>query len=200
MAVNHPYDPRFNAKLHIPKQTEEERRARATPLENLKGLRFRTQTPAAPVAVPIPAESLPEPPALPDNAAPQDVPVPPQIPAPDYIPTALEVVAAEFPEIFTQEKSQAMLNAHEVEQGIVSAPCRNDGQAGERAPHTEAIVATAPDPPYALAYEEDDILAYANVVSFYSRPRRNTSAPKVPRQHCSGLRFSMSLIPHHSSG
>jgi len=50
MPINQPYDPRFNAKLYIPKLTEEERRARATPLENLRGLRFRTETPAAAAA------------------------------------------------------------------------------------------------------------------------------------------------------
>jgi hypothetical protein len=200
MALNHPYDPRFNAKLHIPKQTEEERRARATPLENLKGLRFRSETSAAQANAPVPTEAVPEPSALPDNAAPQDVPVPPQIPAPDYIPTALEVVQAEFPEIFKQEESRAMLDAHEVEQCLFSAPCSADGHEGEHAPHTEANVATAPNPPSDLAYEEDDILAYANVISFYSRPRRNTTAPKATRQRSRGLRFSAFLIPHYASG
>jgi hypothetical protein len=182
MALNHPYDPRHNAKLHIPKQTEEERLARATPLENLKGLRFRTQTPAAQANAPVPTDAVPEPPALPDNAAPQDVPVSPQVPAPDYIPTALEVVRVEFPEIFKQEKPQAMLDVPVAEQRPVNAPCSADGHGGESAHHTEANLAKAPDPPSPLAYEEDDILAYANVVSFYSRPHRNTSAPKATRQ------------------
>lgn len=198
MPINQPYNPRYNAKLYVPKLTEEERRARATPLENLRGLRFRTVTPAAPVEVPIPTEVVPDAPALPDNAAPQDVPV--SVPAPDYIPTALEVIIAEFPEIFNQVESQAMLDTHEVEQCPVSALCSTDGPDWEPAHHTEANLAKAPDPPSALVYEEDDILAYANVVSFYSRPRRTAPPPKVTRQHCSGLRSSTFLIPHHSSG
>jgi len=197
MAVNHPYDPRFNAKLHIPKQTEEERRARATPLENLKGLRFRTETPSAPVPVPTPVESLPPAPAPQDIAPPQDVPVP--VPTPDYIPTALEVVQAEFPEIFTQGENRKNLE-HDDEHRVVNAEHRANGHKWEHAHHNDANLAKAPDPPSALAYEEDDILAYANVVSFYSRPRRNAPPPKATRQRSSGLRFATSLIPHHSSG
>ncbi len=32
MPIIHPCDPRYNAKLYIPKLTEEERRAQTTPL------------------------------------------------------------------------------------------------------------------------------------------------------------------------
>ena len=44
MPANQPYDPRYNAKIHVPKLTEGQRRARATPLENL--LRPRPAAPA----------------------------------------------------------------------------------------------------------------------------------------------------------
>ena len=47
MPINHPYDPRYNAKVYVPKLTEEQRRARATPVENLRSLRFRSESPAA---------------------------------------------------------------------------------------------------------------------------------------------------------
>lgn len=41
MPANHPYDPRYNAKIYVPKLTEEQRRARATPLENLRRPKLR---------------------------------------------------------------------------------------------------------------------------------------------------------------
>ncbi len=128
MPLNQPYDPHYNPKVYVPKLTEEQRRARATPLENLRGLRFRSEAPAAsvdvpvpaeavtqppaPVDVPAPAESVPQAPAPQDNATPQGTPVSLQVPesrsvaipeegpvAPGF-PTALEVLCAEFPEIF----------------------------------------------------------------------------------------------------
>jgi hypothetical protein len=197
MALNHPYDPRHNPKIYIPKLTEEQRLAWVTPLENLKGLRFRTETPAAPVTVPTPVESLPPAPAPQDTVALQDVPVP--APAPDYIPTALEVVQAELPEISTQGDNRENIE-HDDEHRVANARHRANGHGGEHAHHTEANIASAPDPPSTLAYEEDDILAYANVVSFYSRPRRNATAPKAARQRSGGLRSATPLIPHHSSG
>jgi len=125
MAVNHPYDPRFNAKLYVPKLTEDERRARATPLENLRGLRFRTATPAAPspaedvvppletaqvvpaapsptedvVPALVPTQASPAAACLTEAAAPAPTPVQ-EAPASDYIPTAREILFAEFPELF----------------------------------------------------------------------------------------------------
>ena len=113
MPINHPYDPRYNAKVYIPKLTEEERKARATPLENLRGLRFRTVTPAAPVApassphietveiatpevptVEAPTADVPTPELLTPEPAPQEDL------APDYVPAAWEVVFASFPELY----------------------------------------------------------------------------------------------------
>jgi hypothetical protein len=197
MALNHPYDPRFNAKLHIPKQTEEDRRARATPLENLKGLRYRTVTPDASASVSVPAESIPQAPAPQHTAAPQDA-LPVSVPAPDCTPTALEVVQAGLPEIFTQGENGGYLD-HDDDHRAINAGHRADGQGSDRVHHPEANIAV-PDPPSSMGYEENDILAYANVVSFYSRPRRNATPPETIRQRSGGLRFATSLIPHHSSG
>ena len=121
MPINQPYDPRYNAKLYIPKLTEEQRRARATPLENLRSLRFRSELPAAPVEVPVPAESVTQAPAPEDIAAPQDVPV--SAPAPDCRPTALEVVFAEFAEIFAPQGKQHLSEAHADEECLVSTGC-----------------------------------------------------------------------------
>lgn len=128
MPLNQPYDPRYNAKVYVPKQTEEERRARATPLENLRSLRFRSEVPAAPVEVPVPAESVPQAPAPEDSAAPQDVPVPAR--ASDYRPTAPEVVFAEFPEIFAPRGKQPLSEAHADDESLVSAgPVCNDAES-----------------------------------------------------------------------
>ena len=184
MPINQPYDPRYNAKLYIPKLTEEERRARATPLENLRGLRFRSQAPAAPVEVPTPAESVPQAPAPQDTAAPEKVPV--SAPAPHYVPTALEVVSAEFPEIFAP---------------TTNGQCQSPSAAADGNPEaTRNEIGDETGSPPVMPYEENDILACSNVISFYSRPRRNATAPKAihPRSGC--LSFATSLIPHHSSG
>ena len=125
MQLNQPYDPRYNAKLYVPKLTEKERLARATPLENFRGLRFRSEASAAPVEVPVPAESVTQAPAPQDIVAPQDVPVPP--PASDYRPTALEVVFAEFPEIFAPQGKQHLSEARADDGSLVSAgPVCND--------------------------------------------------------------------------
>jgi hypothetical protein len=121
MPLNQPYDPRYNAKIYVPKLTEEQRRARATPLENLRGLRFRSEAPAAPVEVPVPAESVPQAPAQQDIAAPQDVPM--LAPARDYVPTAQEVVFAEFPEIFARQGKQPLADVLADEECLVSARC-----------------------------------------------------------------------------
>ncbi len=125
MPINQPYDPRYNPKVYVPKLTEEQRRARATPLENLRSLRFRSETPAAPLEAPIPTESVTQAPAPQDSATPQDVPVP--APAPGYRPTALEVVFAEFPEIFACQGERSLEEAHADDSGLVSAgPMDND--------------------------------------------------------------------------
>lgn len=194
MPANQPYDPRYNAKIYVPKQTEEERRARATPLENLKGLRYRTESPAPPANIPVPAESAPQPHVLPDNVEPTEIPVP------DSTPTEQEGVLAESPKSFKKKESRATLDDHEVEERIVSAHCCADAHVEKPVQHTGADIAKAPAPSSALAYEEDDILAYANVISFYSRPRRNTSAPKATRQRSGGPCISMSPLPYRSSG
>lgn len=54
--MNRPYDPRYNANVYVPKLTEAQRQARATPVENLRSVRFRTETPAPEVEQPAPAE------------------------------------------------------------------------------------------------------------------------------------------------
>ena len=125
MPINHPYDPRFNAKIYVPKLTEEERRARATPLENLRGLRFRSDTPAAPAAPPsspqietvVIAPPQPVTPEIPTVEAPiADVttlelstpePAPQEDLASDYIPAAWEVVFAAFPELYPDHAALA---------------------------------------------------------------------------------------------
>lgn len=110
MQLNQPSDPRYNAKLYIPKLTEEERRARATPLENLRSLRFRSapaeiQTLASAIPDPAPAslESINPPSTVPTpttvDAAPQNGPVQP------CVPTAQDVVRAAFPEIYGPAES-----------------------------------------------------------------------------------------------
>lgn len=181
MQLNQPYDPRYNAKVYIPKLTEEQRLARATPLENLRGLRFRCQAPVAPVEAPIAVESLPQVPA-PQDSAPQQV-QPVSAPAPHDVPTALEVGATESPEIFAPTT-----NAHS-----------HSRESGNPETARNEIGAESGSPPR-MAYEENDILAYSNVISFYSRPRRNATVPKTTQPRSRGLRFATSLFPHHSSG
>lgn len=150
MQLNQPYDPRYNAKLYIPKLTEEERRARATPLENLRGLRFRSEVPAAPLDVPAPAEAVIEAPAPQDNTKPQGTPVPlpdPESrsvaipekgPASPSIPTALEVLCAEFPEIFAPQASRPHKEALADDECLASAgPVCNDAGL-DRPRHSKA--------------------------------------------------------------
>lgn len=126
MPVNHPYDPRYNAKIYIPKLTEEERRARATPLENLRSLRFRSNAPAAQPSPPkiarpeiaTPQDPAPEPPTVEtptadvpmvDASAPE--PAAQDDPAPDYHPAAWEVVFAAFPELYPEHAAWASVVA-----------------------------------------------------------------------------------------
>ncbi|MBL7645755.1 MAG: hypothetical protein JNK74_06125 [Candidatus Hydrogenedentes bacterium] len=140
MPINQPYDPRYKAKIFVPKLTEEERRARATPLENLRSLRFRAETPAAPVDVPVPAESVAQAPATRENAAPEAVPVLAPASASDCRPTALEVLLAEFPEIFAPQGKQHLSEAHADDERPLSA-----GHMGHDAPwghprHSRAYV------------------------------------------------------------
>jgi hypothetical protein len=128
MPINHPYDPRHNPKVWFSKLTEEERRARATPLENLRGLRFRSETPAAPVApasppqiesveIAPPQRLTPEVPTV--EAPSADVPtlerstpetVPQEDLAPDYVPAAWEVVFAAFPELYPEHAALACVD------------------------------------------------------------------------------------------
>lgn len=106
-----PYDPRYNAKIYIPKLTEEERRARATPLENLRSLRFRTQVTTAPAPMeainPTPAAPPPPKDEAPTPVTPAPVPVPTvNTTEPRHIPSAREVVFAEFPELYRERCGQ----------------------------------------------------------------------------------------------
>ncbi len=203
MPINQPYDPRHNPKVYVPKLTEEERRARATPLENLRGLRFRSQVPAAPVEVPIPAESVPLTPAPQDTAAPEKVPV--SAPAPHYVPTALEVVSAEFPEIFaprlnrmdaeTQVGEDRSTNARrpiqelEMHSRLTVIPTK----VGIQRPG-EANFAKALDPRPPRRTRSTIPPAYSNIISFYRLPRRNPSAPEAMRQR-GDLNIAKSLPP-----
>ncbi len=100
MPANRPYDPRYNAKLYVPKLTEEQRRARATPLERLRRSRPEAANPAALPS--FPQDTTPQPKsqeipraevAVPENAA-------QGAPTPDHIPEAWEVVCTQFPEIY----------------------------------------------------------------------------------------------------
>ncbi len=141
MPINHPYDPRYNAKIYIPKLTEEERRARATPLENLRGLGFRTATPAAPGALPSPPEIATAEIATPQDPTPEaptvetptaevptaEVPTPEPVaqedPAPDYLPAAWEVVFAAFPELYPEHSERVC--AAVAAPGVAHAPRSN---------------------------------------------------------------------------
>jgi hypothetical protein len=134
--INQPYDPHYNPKVYVPKLTEEQRLARATPLENLRGLRFRSEAPVAPVEVPIPAESVTQAPAPQDSATPEEVPVPP--PAPDDRPTALEVVFAEFPEIFAHQGERPLVEAHADDKRPVSAGRKGNDAAWNHPRHSKA--------------------------------------------------------------
>lgn len=110
MPTNHPYDPSFNAQIYVPKLTDEERRGRATPLENLRSLRFRSAPPethAIASEIPDPAsvtiESMNPPIAIPmpktTDSAPQKETVLPCLPA------AREIVRSAFPEIYSPAES-----------------------------------------------------------------------------------------------
>lgn len=179
MSANQPYDPRYNAKIYVPKLTEEQRRARATPLENLRSLRYRCQASTAPVEAPIAVKSLPQAPAL------QDVSVPEQAPAHEYLPTALEVVFAEFPEIFKQGENRANLKVYEDQHGVVSV-----GSHGwEHVRQSETTFANALDHPSAAADENDTPPAYSNIISFYRRPRPNATASMAMLHRNAGPNF-----------
>ena len=186
MALNHPYNPRHNPKVYVPKLTEEQRLARATPLENLRGLRFRTEAPAAPVEVPIPMASVAQAPEPQDSAAQQAVPVSPQAPAPEYVPSALEVVFAEFPELFAP---------------TTNGQCQSPSAAADRNPDTtrNKLREETGSPPV-MAYEENDPPVYSNIISFYRLPRNTATTPKAIQPRGGGLSLARSLLPHHSSG
>lgn len=160
MALNHPYNPRHNPKIYIPKLTEEERRARATPLENLRGLRFRTQTPAEPspaeavVSSPVPMPIAPATPSQPKAAVPSPTQIAPAAPSPSkaaapvpsplqntlrlpHVPTAREVVFAEFPEIFAHPIKRAFGEARVDEYHLVGARCLADAHGSEHPRYDE---------------------------------------------------------------
>ena len=154
MPINHPYDPHYNAKIYIPKLTEEQRLARVTPLENLRGLRYRTATPAAPspaeadvptpvttpvapitppqpeAAVPSPLQIAPAEPSPTEGAAPAPLSAP-NTPAPPYIPSAREVVFAEFPELYPERIGLAHGESHMRELCFVGATPTDGDQDGE---------------------------------------------------------------------
>lgn len=155
MPANQPYDPRYNAKIYIPKLTEEQRRARATPMENLRRPRLQpADPPAAPstaeavVPTPVPVQDAPASPCPSEAAAPSPpqnesagpspteaaatAPLPAQAaPAPHGIPTAREVVMAEFPELYPQCCGRTCWPMHVDEIGALSAECLDGGPAGE---------------------------------------------------------------------
>ncbi len=100
MPANRPYDPRYNAKLYVPKLTEAQRRARATPLESLRRPRPEATAPA--VLPPPPQATTPQPEIreVPIAEVPVPEPATQGAPSPDPIPEAWEVVFAQFPEIY----------------------------------------------------------------------------------------------------
>ncbi len=134
MQLNQPYDPRYNPKVYVPKLTEEQRLARATPLENLRSLRFRSQTPAAPpqpkAEAPSPTQTAPTAPST--SEAPAPVPVPTRnTPEPRYVPSAREVVFAEFPELYPERCEQVHGNTHLHELCLVGTAPTDDDPACE---------------------------------------------------------------------
>ncbi len=158
MQINQPYDPRYNPKVYVPKLTEEQRLARATPLENLRGLRFRSETPAAPstaeavAPTPVPAQDAPASPCPSEAAAPSPVQKVPASPAPTeaaataplpaqvapvsgYVPTAWEVVCAEFPDLFGPTSDRVHGKALAQRNHIVSAGCSVGDPEREPPPH-----------------------------------------------------------------
>lgn len=160
MPINQPYDPRYNAKIYVPKLTEEERRAHATPLENLRSLRFRTQVPATPSPVEA-VVSTPTAPRLskaptqiePAVASPGEAPTPVPVPPVNTTelrrrPSPAEVVFAEFPELYPERCGQVHGNTHRPELCLVGAadtisapacaPCTNQTQSPPRYPLTRA--------------------------------------------------------------
>ena len=100
MPANRPYDPRYNAKLYVPKLTEAQRRARATPLESLRRPRPRPDDLDTAPALPLDTTPQPENPEVPTAEVPISEPASQYGPTPDHIPEAWEVVCAQFPELY----------------------------------------------------------------------------------------------------
>ena len=97
------HDPRCNAKLYVPKLTEEERRARATPLESLRRPRPR---PADPEEAPSsPQRATAE---IATAQRPTQEPVAQEAHTPNYVPAAWEVVFAQFPELYPDHADLAL--------------------------------------------------------------------------------------------
>lgn len=173
MQINQPYDPRYNPNVYVPKLTEEQRLARATPLENLRGLRFRSEAPAAPLQPEAEAPSTSE--------APAPVPVPTQkTPEPRYVPSASEVVFAEFPELYPERCEQVHGNTHRHELCLVGA-ARTDG---DPARESRCANQTQTRPPYALppgarvgAHERSSAFPFMQSFSFGSNPGARPHSP-----------------------
>ncbi len=211
MQLNQPYDPRYNPKVYVPKLTEEQRRARATPLENLRGLRFRSEVPVAPMEVPVPAETVTQAPASQDNAAPQDTPVP--APGPDDRPTALEVVAAEFPEIFAHQSEQPLGEAHADDECPVSAGrlCNDAAwdhprhrRAYDRSPYTALLACetgtrAVPMPLYSDVGNKAEYAPYILRRQAYPTPGRGTIVDLMRRAY-SARRASAAFSPGQRPG
>jgi hypothetical protein len=187
MQINQPYDPRYNPNVYVPKLTEEQRLARATPLENLRGLRFRSQTPAAPLQPkaedPSPTQTAPTAPST--SEAPAPVPVPTQnTPEPRYVPSAREVVFAEFPELYPERCEQVHGNTHRHELCLVGA-ARTDG---DPAREPRCANQTQTRPPYALplgarvgAHERSSAFPLIQSFSFGSNPGARPHSPPASK-------------------